>query len=68
MTTKIISVLYKSALTLSLPAYHDRQWKSWRIFACLEPKGLNCGLFEPNPAEIYIIYAAEQKFEQSIKQ
>ena len=28
-------------LTLSLPAYHCRQWKSWLIYACLVAKGLN---------------------------
>ena len=27
-------------LTLSLPAYHCRQWKSWRIYACLVATGL----------------------------
>ena len=30
----------RSYLTLSLPAYHWRQWKSWRIYACLVAKGL----------------------------
>ena len=28
------------ALTLSLPAYHWRQWKSWRIYATPVAKGL----------------------------
>ena len=29
-------------LTLSLPAYHCRQWKSWRIYASTVAIGLKC--------------------------
>ena len=39
----------KSLLTLSLPVYHCRQWKSWRIYTSPVTKGLNtllCTYFE----------------------
>ena len=35
------SLLFRNCLTLSLPAYHCRQWNSWRIYASPVAKGLN---------------------------
>ena len=51
------SIIQRSILlTLSLPAYHCRQWKSWRIYASLVEKGLIILVLHLNLSSIAIIY------------
>ena len=44
---------YESGLTLSLPAYHCRQWKCWRIYASAVAKGLNNNNFDKSSMNGY---------------
>ena len=58
-------------LTLSLPAYHCRQWNSWRIYASPVAKGLishapiNYSISQPRPNQLFNQPHPNQSFNQS---